>query len=75
MNTLELNQLDTVAGGMDLNVVPAAVGGGLLGAGYQVYNGQGLLSTGSLLWGLGGAALGVAGYYAANYAMDYFSGE
>ncbi len=76
MSQLQSKELNTVSGGeFDWKILPVAGGGGLLGAGLQWYRGAGLLSSQALLWGAGGTALGAAGYYGVQKALDYFSAD
>lgn len=73
MKELTQQQMQSISGGLDLNGLPVAAATGLAGAGLQWYRGAGWLSTNAMLWGAGGAAVGLAGYYGINAVVDYFN--
>lgn len=73
MNKLNQKEINQISGGLDTIAISAAVGGSVLGAGFQWYRGAGLLSSQSMMWALGGAALGAAGYYGTEYVLNYMS--
>lgn len=75
MKELTQQQVDFIGGGVDLSGLPVAVATGAAGAAVQWYKGAGWLSTNAMLWGAGGAALGFAGYYGVQAAINYFQGN
>lgn len=78
MRQLEQVELDQISGGLDFDWkgIPVGLAAGLLGAGVQWYRGAGWFSSQALLWGVGGAVVGAAGYYGVQAAINYFgSGE
>lgn len=75
MRDLQQTEINAISGGeFDWKGLPVAAAGGLLGAGVQWYRGAGWLSSQALMWGVGGALVGAAGYYGVQAAIGYFGG-